>query len=194
MTTVLCVDDNAALAEILSEMLLSMKFDPYTVPGGEECLAVLRKGEVKPDIVLLDIMMEPMDGWTTLLNIRSDPDLFTFPVVMLTGKYPTMSEVDEFSPLIDGYLMKPFAVESLSREIEAVLDHVRLREEVIDRARSKGADEQLLHEYRRLTSRVCSLKQFGSIIRNSEFRKDSLPPAEERLSALERQLNDFEPY
>ena len=191
MTTVLCVDDNATLAELLYDVILSMDFDPHTVPGGEECLASLRREDVKPDIILLDIMMEPMDGWVTLRNIKSDPYLCTIPVVMLTGKYPTMTEVDEFCSLIEGYLMKPFAIEWLSREIRSVLDRVKLREEFINRARSKGADEDLLHEYRGLSSCTCTLKQIKGIIGNGAFRKDSLLVAEERLDALEKRLGDL---
>ena len=191
MTTVLCVDDNTALAEVLSELLLSMKFDPHTVPGGTECLASLKRGEVKPDIILLDIMMEPVDGWETLRNIRNDPDLFTIPVVMLTGKYPRMEEVDEFSSLIDGYLMKPFAIETVFHEMGVVLDRVRRREDFIDRARRGGADEHSLQEYRRFSSCANALKQFQRIMGNGTFRKDSLIIAEEQLSALERRLMDL---
>jgi DNA-binding response OmpR family regulator len=71
--------------------------------------------------------MGPMDGWQVLKSTRSDSKYLTVPVVMLTGKYPTMKEIDEFAISIDGYLMKPFAIERLKHEIEMVLERVKSR-------------------------------------------------------------------
>lgn len=191
MTTVLCVDDNAELAEILSDLLEMLEFDAWTVPGGAECLASLRNGRTKPDIILLDIMMEPMDGWMTLRNIRNDPILMDIPVVMLTGKYPTLNDVTEYGALIDGYLMKPFAIESISSEITDVLDRVRRREGVIDLARNNGADEGMLVEYRGLSSIVHVTKHLMGLFKNRTFSHVSIDVTEKRLEALEKQLSDL---
>ena len=108
MTTILCVDDNADLVELLSELLKMMGYEVRTAPGGDECLRMINGERFHPDLILLDIMMEPMDGWETLGHIRENPVSRDIPVVMLTGKYPTMSEAETYGPMIDDYLMKPY--------------------------------------------------------------------------------------
>ena len=186
--TVLCVDDNPALIALLVDVLDLEGFTTRAVLGGQECMDALKDGDAKPDIILLDILMEPMDGWMTLKEIRKEPSLSCVPVVMLTGKHPTMAEAEEFSPLMDGYLMKPFAIESFSQDVAAVLERVRRREELIKKARMQRADEESLAEYRRLSCRVSSLKQLANIIRNGSFKGERLQEAEGRLENLEKRL------
>ncbi len=191
MNRVLCVDDNAALVEILSDMLRSMDYEPYAVTGGDECLEVLKRGDFKPDIILLDIMMSPMDGWTTLKHIRNDKESFSKPVLMLTGKFPTMTEVKNYGTLSDGYLMKPFAFESLAKEVENALDRVKNTEAIIQNARSKGADETMLNEYRRLSSAKCVLKQFEKIFMDAAITEAISLEVEKQLAPIVRQLNEL---
>lgn len=187
-TKIICVDDNPALVEILSEMLKVMDYDTRTVPGGEECLSLLRNGSFHPDLIFLDIMMEPMDGWQTLHQIRGELQFSAVPVVMLTGKYPTMDEVNKFCHLIDGYLMKPFALERLIHETGEVLSRVKSRDEVIRIAWSNGVDELLLEEYRRLSSMVVVLKHFEKIIRDGTFQNELLDAAEKRFKRVSEKL------
>jgi two-component system OmpR family response regulator len=186
---VLCVDDNVALVEVLSDMLSSLNFEPHIATGGEECLDLLKKERLRPDIILLDIMMSPVDGWATLRMIREDKEIHTIPVVMLTGKYPSMAEVNEYSMLFDGYLMKPFALNSLSKKIEEVLDRVKRREAVIQHARENGVDEDILNEYRRLSSIVSVLNQFEEIITDGTFTRDSFIEKEKRLQTIIQRMN-----
>ncbi len=184
----LCVDDNHALTELLADVLEADGFSAEVAPGGKECLILLRTEQTKPDIVLLDILMEPMDGWMTLREIRNDPSLLRIPVVMLTGKHPTMAEAEEFSALMDGYLMKPFAIESFSKDVMAVLERTRQREEFIIKARNGRADEDSLAEYRRLSCRISSLRQLESIIRNGSFKEESILETQRRLEDLEKRI------
>ncbi|MCE5295858.1 MAG: response regulator [Euryarchaeota archaeon] len=187
----LCVDDNVDLVEVLTEMLTSLMFEPYTVLGGKECIDLLNGGSFKPDIILLDIMMSPMDGWTTLRNIRGDPRYDKIPVMMLTGKYPTMAEVNEYVTLFEGYLMKPFALGFLSSEINKVLSNVKKREEIIDDARSKGADELMLSDYRKLSSTGCLLSQFETIITDGTFTKEHFVELDERFENIVKELKEI---
>ena len=76
-----------------------------------------------PDLVLLDIMMDEMDGWEVLQTIKSDPELCDTPVVMLTARHnledeeETAAYADQFS----GYIVKPFVVRELVDEVKRVL-------------------------------------------------------------------------
>jgi two-component system OmpR family response regulator len=191
MTLILCVDDNAELVELLSELLKMAGYDTRTAPGGEECLLILNEEGFHPDLILLDIMMEPMDGWETLQHIRDYPAGRDIPVVMLTGKHPTMTEAETYGPLIDDYLMKPYhphQVDELIRHILTRTDHLR---EVVQKARQHGIGEGLCREYMRLASTVEVLKRFREIISGTEhFNGDLQVKAESRLSKIQEQFLD----
>ena len=121
-----------------------------------------------PDLILLDIMMEPMDGWETLLHIREHPESRDIPVVMLTGKHPTMSEAETYAPMIDDYLMKPYHPDQVCEHIRNVLARVNHVYEVIQSARTLGVTEQVVSDYQRLVSTVEVLKRFKEIIEGVE--------------------------
>jgi two-component system, OmpR family, response regulator len=189
MTLILCVDDNAELVELLSELLKMVGYETRTAPGGEECLRILNENGFHPDLILLDIMMEPMDGWETLQHIRGQTRSRDIPVVMLTGKYPTMTEAETYGPLIDNYLMKPYhphQVDELIRHILTRTGHLR---EVIQNAREHGIDEGLCGEYMRLVPTVEVMKRFREIISGTEhFNDDLLVKAESRLANIQEQF------
>ena len=189
MYKVLCVDDDDRLVEVLSDMLQYSNYDARAVTSGAMCLELLNSG-YRPDIILLDIMMFPMDGWETLRRIRNDKQLFYLPILMLTGKFPTMTEVEEYGTLFDGYLMKPFALESLSNEINNLMNLVKIREDIICRARIMCVDDNMLNEYRRLSSISRVLKKLEKIINNGSFTRDSFYNKIKRLKTIEKRLSE----
>jgi len=71
MYTILIVDDSPMIVDVFATMLQRGGYKPITSLSGEECLEVLKT--TPPDLILLDIMMEPMDGWETLEKIKSQP-------------------------------------------------------------------------------------------------------------------------
>ena len=97
-------------------------------------------------------MMSPMDGWTTLGHIRNDEEFSSMPVLMLTGKFPTMTEVKNYGTLPDGYLMKPFALAIALRGDRGCPGSRENQGGDHPDARLKDADEMMLNEYRRLSS------------------------------------------
>lgn len=191
MSKVLCVDDNPDLVEVLMDMLRCSGHEPQRALGGDECLDVLAKDDVLPDIILLDLMMHPMDGWTALGKIRQEPNYDAIPVLILTGKYPTVNEVMTHCTMFEGYLMKPFAIDILMEEIGKVLENVGVREEVIRRAGAKGADAKTLEEYRRLYSTAIVLSQFETIITDGSFSRKMFSGMERRLDTIEDWLADL---
>ena len=122
MSTILIVDDNQDIRELFSTILASSGFTTLSAAGGEECLAVLDRA--KPDLILLDIMMEPMDGWQTLDRIRSRPGTKDIPVFMLTGKAMNETEEKKYGGRFERYLMKPIMPGQLA---EAVSTFLRVR-------------------------------------------------------------------
>jgi PAS domain S-box-containing protein len=80
--TVLVIDDDAAVRDLLERFLGGEGFRVVSARGGEEGLRLAR--ELRPDVITLDAIMPGMDGWTVLANLKADPTLSDIPVVMLT--------------------------------------------------------------------------------------------------------------
>jgi two-component system OmpR family response regulator len=119
MTTVLIVDDNPAVRQLFDIILGVLKYNTLTAPGGVECLNILKT--TIPDIILLDIMMEPMDGWQTLMQIKASPDTKLVPVIMVTGKAVTDDDRCKFGTYYADYLTKPVSPRLLQERIERAL-------------------------------------------------------------------------
>jgi GAF domain-containing protein/CheY-like chemotaxis protein len=80
--TVLVIDDEAAVRDLMQRFLTRERFRVVTAAGGEEGLR--RARELKPDAITLDVMMPGMDGWAVLAALKADPDVAEIPVIMLT--------------------------------------------------------------------------------------------------------------
>ncbi len=80
--TVLVIDDEAAVRDLMQRFLTKEGFRIVTAAGGEEGLR--RARELRPDAITLDVMMPGMDGWAVLSALKADPDLADIPVIMLT--------------------------------------------------------------------------------------------------------------
>ena len=71
MYTILVVDDNPSIVDIFVNMLQQRGYATLTATSGEQALQILKN--TRPDMILLDIMMEPLDGWQTLERIKAGP-------------------------------------------------------------------------------------------------------------------------
>jgi signal transduction histidine kinase/DNA-binding response OmpR family regulator len=80
--TVLVIDDDGAVRELMQRFLIKEGFRVVTAPSGEEGLRLAR--EVRPQAITLDVMMPGMDGWAVLAALKADPTLSDIPVIMLT--------------------------------------------------------------------------------------------------------------
>jgi CheY-like chemotaxis protein/anti-sigma regulatory factor (Ser/Thr protein kinase) len=80
--TVLVIDDEPAVRDLMQRFLAREGFRVVTASGGEEGLG--RARQIRPDAITLDVMMPGMDGWAVLSALKADPDVADIPVVMLT--------------------------------------------------------------------------------------------------------------
>ncbi|GAA3602300.1 two-component system response regulator MtrA [Microlunatus ginsengisoli] len=113
---VLVVDDDAALAEMLSIVLGSEGFEPIWVSRGDEAVATFH--EAKPDLVLLDLMLPGRDGVEICREIRTESMV---PIVMLTAKSDTIDVVAGLEAGADDYVAKPFKAKELIARIKTRL-------------------------------------------------------------------------
>ena len=114
--SILVVEDDRNIAELL-QMYLEKEGYAVTVAGdGGQGLAKFRA--IKPDLVLLDVMMPVMDGWGVCKAIRAESQT---PVIMLTAKGETENAVHGLKMGADDYITKPFEMKEVLARIEAVL-------------------------------------------------------------------------
>ncbi len=110
-STVLVVDDDKRIVEIISDALAGNGYNPVPALNGREALAYLRGSSPRPGLILLDLMMPEMNGWEFRKVQQDDPALADIPVAIITcvpdseGKAAALGVVD--------VLYKPSRVESL---------------------------------------------------------------------------------
>ena len=118
--TILIVDDSPYIVDGLVALLKRKGFNPIASHGGDEALSLL--ATVKPDLVLLDIMMEPMDGWETLDRIKANPATRDLPVLMFSAKKITPEEAQQHCLNIEDFVSKPVNPSQLLDAIKRVFD------------------------------------------------------------------------
>ena len=114
--SVLIVEDDRNIAELLQMYLEKEGYAVTVAYDGGQGLTKFRA--IKPDLVLLDVMMPVMDGWTVCKNIRAESQT---PVIMLTAKSQTDDKVTGLKSGADDYITKPFEMREVLARIEAVL-------------------------------------------------------------------------
>jgi two-component system response regulator MtrA len=110
------VDDDPALAEMLTIVLRGEGFDPTVVGDGTHALPALR--DLQPDLVLLDLMLPGMNGVDVCKAMRAESAV---PIVMLTAKTDTIDVVLGLESGADDYVMKPFKPKELVARVRARL-------------------------------------------------------------------------
>ena len=113
---ILVVDDDQNICELLRLYLTKEGYQVTLASDGEDALA--KYGQVKPDMVLLDVMMPKLDGWEVCRRIRKEGDT---PVIMLTAKGETFDKVLGLELGADDYIVKPFDAKEVTARIKAVL-------------------------------------------------------------------------
>ena len=114
--SVLIVEDDHNIQELLQMYLEKEGYAVTVASDGGQGLAKFRS--IKPDLVLLDVMMPVMDGWSVCRAIRADSQT---PIIMLTAKGETDDKVAGLKSGADDYVTKPFEMKELLARIEAVL-------------------------------------------------------------------------
>ena len=115
---ILAVDDTAVTLSRISEVLQG-EYEVITVNSGMRAMKYLQTE--KPDLILLDIRMNPKDGLETLREIRHLKDRTEIPVIMLTGAEDKKTVIESAKLGICDYILKPFAGDDLLNRVHRVL-------------------------------------------------------------------------
>lgn len=139
MPTVLIVDDNPDIRSLLVLAMEKAGLKPVVAQSATAAFALLADGEL-PAVILLDVQMPDVDGWSTLTAIRSNPRTSDVAVVLCTVKGGPEDAQHGWRLGCDGYVSKPFHVDQLVDEIRAVISRTtdereRVRQAALDDAR-----------------------------------------------------------
>ena len=180
MYTILVVDDSPFVVDVFVTMLERGGYRTVAAYGGEECLEILKT--VVPDLILLDIMMEPMDGWETLEHTKENPDTKDIPVLMLTAKQLTPSEAQEYGIYIEDYVLKPITHRELYDAIEHVLNRRHTLKQDVEAAQKAGFDREIINEYARLSKSIDVNKRLIKILESTYNFNDSKVSVSDEIS------------
>src|SRR5579859_927492 len=119
MARVLVIEDEADLREVLQYNLTQAGHRPFTAATGDAGLKLAL--EVKPDIVLLDLMLPDVPGTIVAKSLRREPLTQFVPIIMVTAKAEEIDRIVGFELGADDYVVKPFSVRELLLRVGAVL-------------------------------------------------------------------------
>lgn len=118
--TILIVDDEPHIRKILKYQLEKLGFEVRTAENGEIAIEMAR--ELPPNLILLDVMMPKMDGYTVCRKLRTDFKTSKIPIIMLTAKSDMKDRIRGLEEGVNDYLVKPYSQEELSLRVRNVLD------------------------------------------------------------------------
>ena len=140
---ILVVDDEISLQETLAYNLKKQGYEVETVGEGTKALELAR--EIKPDLIILDVMLPGMDGFEICRILRQE---MSTPVLMLTARDDEIDRVVGLEVGADDYLAKPFSMRELIARVKAMLRRVRLdREEASRDEHGNNADKPEVLEF-----------------------------------------------
>ncbi len=116
--TILVVDDESRMRKLIKDFLMQKGYHILEAGDGEEALKVFEENSNKISLILLDVMMPKLDGWSVLRQIRQTSKV---PIMMLTARGEEQDELFGFELGVDEYISKPFSPKILVARVEAIL-------------------------------------------------------------------------
>ena len=120
--TVLVVDDESRMRKLIKDFLVQKEFSVLEAEDGEKALEVYHENKKDIGLILLDVMMPKLDGWSVLRQIRQESKV---PIIMLTARGEEQDELFGFELGADEYISKPFSPKILVARVEAILNRTR---------------------------------------------------------------------
>jgi len=117
-TTILVVDDEQRMRTLLKDFLVKKDYAVIEAKDGEEALEIFNEKQDIINLILLDVMMPKLDGWSVLRQIRQSSKV---PIIMLTARGEEQDELFGFELGVDEYITKPFSPKILVARVDAIL-------------------------------------------------------------------------
>ena len=193
---ILAVDDEIVNLQVLANHLSLYGYAVTRALGGQEALEIIQNPDLKPDMVLLDVMMPRLSGYEVCRRIRQIYSPSELPIIMLTAKTQMIDIVEGLDSGANDYITKPFSSEELLERIRVHLELLNANREL------KNANEKL-EDYSqtlelKVTERTRDLKEKNRLIIDSMYFaqriQNSILPLEEKIiTALPEHFIIFKP-
>ena len=121
-TTILIVDDESRMRKLIKDFMTQKGYMTIEAEDGEKAIQIFEEKKEKISLILLDVMMPKLDGWSVLRKIRQTSNI---PVIMLTARGEEQDELFGFELGVDEYISKPFSPKILVARVEAILKRVQ---------------------------------------------------------------------
>ena len=115
---ILIVDDEQRMRKLIKDFLKAKGYSILEAEDGEKALETFEENKNKITLILLDVMMPKLDGWSVLRQIRQESKV---PIIMLTARGEEQDELFGFELGVDEYISKPFSPKILVARVEAIL-------------------------------------------------------------------------
>ena len=125
---ILIVDDEQRMRKLIKDFLVVKGYSILEAEDGERGLEVFEENKNKISLILLDVMMPKLDGWSVLRQIRQESKV---PIIMLTARGEEQDELFGFELGVDEYISKPFSPKILVARVEAILKRTNKDEKEI---------------------------------------------------------------
>ncbi len=191
--SILVVEDEERVRKLLSMVLRRAGYDVTVAADGRAALR--RIAEATPDLVVSDVMMPEMDGFTLLRELRTDPATRAIPVILLTAKSATTDVVEGFNLGADDYLPKPFEAVELLARVKAKIERPPVPSDqlILDRQTGLLSERHFREELKRESERSARSGMTGCLaylfLHELPTLRDSLGSRSE--AALAKQVTEL---
>ena len=120
---ILIVDDESRMRKLIKDFLVAKGYNILEAEDGEKALQTFEENSEKISLILLDVMMPKLDGWSVLRQIRQKSKV---PIIMLTARGEEQDELFGFELGVDEYISKPFSPKILVARVEAILKRTQV--------------------------------------------------------------------
>jgi phosphate regulon transcriptional regulator PhoB len=138
---ILVVEDEQDVAELLRYHLVKEGYDVVVAGNGTD--AVKRARDVRPELILLDIMVPHLNGWEVCRRLKAEEETRAIPIIMVTGRVEEGDKVLGFELGADDYVTKPFSPRELVARVRAVVRRGRHSEVAEKKTRLKAGDLEI---------------------------------------------------
>ncbi len=174
-TKILVVEDDKTLIEMLEYNLDRQGYQVLTTENGRTALTLAR--QMKPDLVILDVMLPGLDGFEVCRILRKE---FSTPILMLTAKSEEVDKIVGLEMGADDYLTKPFSMRELLARVKALLRRVDLIREEFNTDQANAATA--------VAERANALLEFSNLVIDKNRREVRLEDEVLRLKPKEYDL------
>lgn len=202
MYKILSVDDEPINQAIVEE-LFRTKFNVFLVASGEECLEKIH--DIQPDLILLDVSMEGLDGYDTCRELKKNGDTQNIPVIFVSARGSYEDKIRAYAAGGYDYVIKPFNHQKLEIRINETINRPRQEDKISKLAENYSTqhcdEKEIIIQFLSACCTDTSLNQLGELLVSScqllslncifQFRKDSLISnfsTKNKISPLESSL------